>query len=269
MKTNHPKEQTITSSITTNPTITSSLKPTKLSSFKKPQSTIKHSTTLTIPPKNLNINSFSQLPPSSPSSKYDIPFRYESSKFIITSKQDIKNPKSKYSINTLCKDYHKCVFKKRIKNHYTDFIDLVSDKMKLTNRNIKTSSEAYELCMEDNLKRMFERDELLKKSDYYKKHIALEKEAITKLKQQLLEIYSDTKHKEIESMQLQEQIIKMNEDIKQLKPKIEEQMKENKILSDQFKSYHDQVIKLRQILFPQPNKFDLFVKDIAKLISAK
>ena len=70
-------------------------------------------------------------------------------------------------------------------------------------------------------------------------------------------------------MQLQEQIIKMNEDIKQLKPKIEEQMKENKILSDQFKSYHDQVIKLRQILFPQPNKFDLFVKDIAKLISAK
>lgn len=221
----------------------------------KSKSTYKHCNTLPISPKNLHLTTYTQ------------------------SDLHTHQNSNQNRVNPLCDNYYKCLCKKKMKGHYNDFIDLVSNKMSNANQSLKNYSDAFRLCMEDNMKRMNERDEIIKQRELYKQQIELEKEEIMKLKDRIAKAKKSKIDKENEFMQLKEQISKINELVNELQTKIDLQIKENKELKKQSKYYKKQCKHYKELIRqleeakkqmkPRPDKFDLFVKDVAKLISTK
>ena len=100
-----------------------------------------------------------------------------------------------------------------------------------------------------------------------------------KLKDRIAKAKKSKLDKENEYIQLKEQMSKINELVNELQTKIDLQIKENKELKKQTKHYKKQCKHYKELIRkleeakkqmkPRPDKFDLFIKDVAKLISTK
>jgi DNA repair exonuclease SbcCD ATPase subunit len=201
--------------------------------------------------------------------RYNIAFNSKSNKDIITSPPYIQFPTRNYEIQTLCKDYHSCLYKTDTKKHISNYIDTIETKMNLFAYKLKQNEKTISEYEDDNLEIIFKLTNKNNKSKNVMKELQNEKNEIEELKNALNNLNKQTHNYSVEEIKSRENTFAMEEKIKSLKVNIEN---ENNIVTDmkqKVKELKMKVVALRKILDPPSAKFSLFLKDVAKLISHK
>lgn len=201
--------------------------------------------------------------------RFDISFKTQSSKHVITSPSYALYPNKNYEINTLCKEEHECMFKNDRKKDIKNYIGKLEDKMISVNEQIEKKKYDNDVIAEENLKIAFEQDKIAEEREYLKRQIPLVKESIEKIRNRIINIQNETNSFEVYTIKSREEILIMQERIKKLKVDIENQIKENTKAKYELQTVQKNVAELKQKLNPQSERYRNFIKDITKLISTK
>ena len=201
--------------------------------------------------------------------RFDISFKTQSSKHVITSPSYALYPDKNYEINTLCKEEHECMFKNSRKNVMKNYIEKLEDKMINVNEQIKKKKYDNDVISEENLKLIFEQDKIAEEREFLKRQIPLVKESIAKIRNRIIDVQNETNSYEVNTIKSKEEILIMQERIKKLKIDIENQIKENTKIKYELQNVQKNVTELKQKLNPKSERYRNFIKDITKLISTK
>ena len=201
--------------------------------------------------------------------RFDVSFHTQSSHHVITSPSVALYPEKNYEINTLCKEAHECINKKVRKNDICDYIERLEDKMTSIKEEIEKKKNENDLISEENLRMIFEQDKIAEEREFLKRQIPIEKEAIKKIRAQIIAVNIQKNQFEVETIKTREEIIQMQEKIKQLIISIEAQIKDNTKLKYEVQGMKRKVEEMKIKLNPNSQRYNNFIKDITKLIATK
>ena len=201
--------------------------------------------------------------------RFDVSFHTQSSHHVITSPSVALYPEKNYEINTLCKEAHECISKKVRKNDICDYIERLEGKMTSIKEEIEKKKNENDLISEENLRMIFEQDKIAEEREFLKRQIPIEKEAIKKIRAQIIAVNIQKNQFEVETIKTREEIIQMQEKIKQLKISIEAQIKDNTKLKYEVQGMKRKVEEMKIKLNPNSQRYNNFIKDITKLIATK
>ena len=208
---------------------------------------------------------------------FDIKFNDKDPQPIIESrlkeKKDLRgrNFKEEYcEVNTLCKIPHVTMNQKNIKIGYTNYIDKLVQKMVNINDELKKQKEAKNKITDENLKMIFNQENILERSKTSKREIACLKEAIKYLRIQIgIELKEKISY-EKETIKENSELVEKQEELQLIKKKVSAKIKELAEIQNKVNEARRQVQQMKmKVGLEFGNVSNTFVKDVMSLIPSE